>query len=404
MGEKRSASSVAGCPVSWGQFMGDMSPEEFLEEYWEKRFAVSHFDEEFGRSLFTLEDFDRLMQSVDVKSNNFRAVKTEHEKTWHGNQEIRSRDDAFTAFAEGATLVLHNVQEQQPGLAKLCRTLSQVLWQPHAVNVYLTPIISKQGQQGLPVHIDGHDVFVFQLLGRKEWQVWDKATEYPTDDICEQPDPSSLGEPVKELTLEAGDLFYLPRGYPHRAQSAGDVPSLHLTVGTRSITWGTVLRRILDHGEHHEPNLRKCLPVGWAQERDKVKEQLSQIVEKLLFESEAPASALEFLHSRISSTSSTSLHGRIVDVGRLHELTDGSVLNLREEVACEMSVDTERVYLRLLGKQISFPVTTASALRRVFEMKSFTPESLSDSLDEESRITLVKTLIKQGLLTVVSTN
>ena len=41
-----------------------------------------------------------------------------------------------------------------------------------------------------------------------------------------------IGEPVLEVTLNAGDLLYFPRGFVHQANALPDTHSLHITIST----------------------------------------------------------------------------------------------------------------------------------------------------------------------------
>jgi JmjC domain len=59
------------------------------------------------------------------------------------------------------------------------------------------------------------------------------------------PTLDELGEPTLDLTLTSGDCLYLPRGYPHAAETI-DAASSHLTIGVLAITWQRAVRRALD--------------------------------------------------------------------------------------------------------------------------------------------------------------
>ncbi|CAJ1447340.1 unnamed protein product, partial [Effrenium voratum] len=76
------------------------------------------------------------------------------------------------------------------------------------INAYLTP----PGAIGKPPHVDDHDVLVLQLSGSKRWTLEDGK--------------------AAQVTLQTGDVLYLPQGLPHHAAAQEDpLPSLHLAVG-----------------------------------------------------------------------------------------------------------------------------------------------------------------------------
>ncbi|MFV0308774.1 MAG: JmjC domain-containing protein, partial [Desertimonas sp.] len=125
---------------------------------------------------------------------------------------------------------------------------------------YLTPAAAK----GLELHFDFHDVFVVQLDGHKRWRIWSPLarTEIPVRDGATPPMPrwDEVGEPLFDLTLGPGDCLYLPRGFPHCAETVADA-SAHLTIGVMARTWQQAIRHALDEALV-EPSLREALPVG----------------------------------------------------------------------------------------------------------------------------------------------
>lgn len=130
------------------------------------------------------------------------------------------------AFADGCTIVLNNVQRRVPAVAALARQFECAFGQPVGANAYLTP----PGGAGLAPHFDDHDVFVLQLEGTKYWYVHPPASDLPLRGGHFDVDPIALGDALVERSIGPGSLFYIPRGFVHRAQ-AGTEASLHLTLG-----------------------------------------------------------------------------------------------------------------------------------------------------------------------------
>ena len=135
----------------------------------------------------------------------------------------------------GATLVLQALQRTWPPLIELCRRLERELSHPVQANAYLTPA----GASGLARHADDHDVLVLQSSGHKSWDV------------------AGLGA----ITAAPGDVLYLPAHTEHSAEAQGEV-SLHITIGILRVTYGHVLRRLLDRLDGVD--LDAPLPVGFA--------------------------------------------------------------------------------------------------------------------------------------------
>lgn len=145
----------------------------------------------------------------------------------------------------GATVVLQGLQFTDPHLGRFANNLALALDHPVQINAYLSPVAAK----GLELHFDFHDVFVVQIAGRKRWRVWPPLdrTQEPVrgGPPVSMPTFDELGEPLLDLTLVAGDCLYLPRGFPHSAQTI-ESASGHLTVGVKAITWQRVVRRAVD--------------------------------------------------------------------------------------------------------------------------------------------------------------
>jgi lysine-specific demethylase/histidyl-hydroxylase NO66 len=156
--------------------------------------------------------------------------------------------------------VLQGLQLTDPHLGRFANNLALAVDHPVQINAYLTPA----GTKGLELHFDFHDVFVVQLDGEKRWRVWAPLarTERPVRDGARPSMPTwdEVGEPLLDVTLEAGDCLYLPRGFPHAAEALASSSS-HLTVGVMARTWQQAARHALD-AALADPELRNAIPLG----------------------------------------------------------------------------------------------------------------------------------------------
>jgi hypothetical protein len=163
----------------------------------------------------------------------------------------RSIDDviqpnrALELHAAGATMVLQGLQFTDPRLARMANNLALDLDHAVQVNAYLSPAAAR----GLELHFDQHDVFVLQLAGRKRWRVWEplERTRLPvrSGPPVKMPTFDELGTPTIDRALEAGDCLYLPRGFPHAAETVDD-SSAHLTIGVLPLMWHQAVRHAVD--------------------------------------------------------------------------------------------------------------------------------------------------------------
>jgi hypothetical protein len=128
---------------------------------------------------------------------------------------------------------------------------------PHVyANAYLTPPKS----QTVPPHADDRDVLIFQLCGRKLWNVYSKIPikhPYPNEQVGK----GNLDVPLDVLTgplayndyLNEGDVLYIPRGMVHEAKTsttdtnAANEFSFHITIAIATHDWtlgGNLLERM----------------------------------------------------------------------------------------------------------------------------------------------------------------
>ena len=174
--------------------------------------------------------------------------------------DVVAPNNVVDRYRRGDTVVLQGLHHTNPHLARLANNLALALDHPVQVNAYLSPASAR----GLDLHFDFHDVFVVQLGGSKRWRVWAPLprTTHPVKGrhSIAAPRLDELGDPLLDLTLEAGDCLYLPRGYPHAAETT-DQPSDHLTIGLVAVTWQRVLRKAID-AEVAAGRLTASLPVG----------------------------------------------------------------------------------------------------------------------------------------------
>jgi hypothetical protein len=119
----------------------------------------------------------------------------------------------LSALGSGATLVLQGLNRFWPPLSDLCRRLSSEIGHPVFANAYLTPSAAR----GFGAHRDPYHAWLVQSEGGKSWRLWAPGADHAAD------------PPTLEITLERGDVLWIPRGWWHSGASI-DTPSLHLTL------------------------------------------------------------------------------------------------------------------------------------------------------------------------------
>lgn len=219
--------------------VGSTAAGRFVAAYWEQRpLRVRASRARDGlRRLLSTRDVSRLLLRGGLRYPQVRVVREGLELPWPifshaitiGSHVI---DDAVEGrrvielHRAGATIVMQALQWYWPPLTAFCGALGHRLGHGVRANAYMTPASSR----GFDAHWDTHDVFVVQLEGSKHWRVYDSPLRLPGPS---QPfDPARWTRRVtpQSMTLRAGDVLYLPRGFIHDA-TAGVEPSLHVSLG-----------------------------------------------------------------------------------------------------------------------------------------------------------------------------
>ncbi|HZT44559.1 MAG TPA: cupin domain-containing protein [Gaiellaceae bacterium] len=289
-------------------------------------------------------------------------------------------DRVATAFAEGATIVLQGLHLNWTPLAKFCRALESDLGHPVQANSYYTP----RGSQGFAVHHDTHDVFVLQVAGEKHWRIYDPLLELP---LKKQRYSKALGEhgpPVQELTLQAGDTLYLPRGWLHDALTS-ETDSLHVTVGVNVHTWIDAVRLALDECEE-DVEFRRSVPADG--------ELQAALLDRLAGRLEA-AEVARRARAKLVGSRRPILDGQLEEMRTLDRLTVETPLERRSTVIANLDGTT----LSFEGKRVTVPDYARAELEAIYDAGGpFTAAELPGELDDASRLVLVRRLIREGFV------
>jgi ribosomal protein L16 Arg81 hydroxylase len=373
-----------------------VEPSSFFADHWERRPLVVRRGEP-GRfsELLNVSDVDRLVCETAIRVPAFRLVKDGSQLPlsdytddipWRPGSfsQTAAVDRVAATFTAGATLVLQALHLHWPPAALYCRELEARLGFPVQANAYLTPAAA----QGFAVHHDTHDVFVLQVSGRKRWRLYEPVLELPLRDQRWSADLGEVGPAIEELTLEAGDTLYLPRGWPHEATTSKE-ESLHLTIGMHPPTRMDALRTALEGCADDLEFRRSVGPDG---------ELPADLVERLAARLR-PEEVARRARRRFAAGRRPILHDQMHQLRALPELTVDSPLERRPTVIAVLEWDGARPVLVFEGKEIRFPPKAGAAVEAVAVLdRAFTPAELPGRLDEPGRLVLVRRLIREGFL------
>jgi hypothetical protein len=246
--------------LEFDQVIAPLGREAFLSRYWEQGWL--HQPGTAGRfsGLLGWDELSALLDNTRMAPPHIRLSQDgntlEPERYIYtppgaGNHPRIDPGRLTALLAEGATLVLHGVEDIAPKVRDLSASFRDALQARNHVNLYA----GWHGQNGFDLHWDAHEVMVLQLHGRKRWQVFAPTQDYPLDAGVP---PKPTGAPVWDGMLNDGDILYLPRGWWHVAHPVNE-PSMHLTFGIAPLNGLNLLNWLAGRLRGHV-HLRRDLP------------------------------------------------------------------------------------------------------------------------------------------------
>ncbi|WP_035060682.1 cupin domain-containing protein [Andreprevotia chitinilytica] len=216
------------------QLLGGLSPQQFLDEYWQKkplliRQAVTDFPE-----LIDLPRLIELAQRDDVESRLIEFKKNR----WH-MEHGPFRKARFDKLPESDwTVLVSNVNQHVDHVSEL---LYRFNFLPYTRLDDLMISYAPEGGSVGP-HYDSYDVFLLQVGGTKRWQISsDDAGNFIEDaPIRVLKDFAS----EQEWVLEHGDMLYLPPKYAHHGVAL--TPGMTYSIGFRAPKTQEIAGRFLE--------------------------------------------------------------------------------------------------------------------------------------------------------------
>jgi len=236
------------------------------------------------QGFYTMKDLEKALEDDFLDA---ARGSTDNRKGWRITTVSNPRGDSFEearmtyddvlAALEKGTVIFNAAGAHIPKLAGPCMAVTDAASTPNALNLYVT---AAGKRTSAPPHTDKQDVIVVQSQGRKFWRVYkpldpslkpmaDLFARGKGDDDLPLYTLQETGELLVETTLEAGDVLFVPGGFPHTTGTAldaseNDDTSLHLTFNIDTHVWD------LDYLSVRRLALRRaCVPdTALGQSRD----------------------------------------------------------------------------------------------------------------------------------------
>ena len=375
----------------------------FLNSHWQKMpLHISNRGQGYFQKFFTIDRFEAELAGGHFHPDVLRLfdagerLPVETYLDPSGRPRMR---DLFRLFAEGKTINYY-IHYSDPKIASLCRDVETKLHFKTKPALFLTP----REANGLGAHYDYVDIFVLQLWGKKTWRLFEPVFDSPIRDQDRLAiDKTRLGEPVLEAELQCGDVLYLPRGYIHEPFTT-DEPSLHLSLGITFFVWYDLLKEILERAVSGDALLRQPIPSELLKDPDSTgfDEVIGQALAVLQTHAKTGPAVRKLLEG-VYLDQPQHTGGQFRQLARLAEIGPETLVVQRDVATGFVADGGEIAELVFSGDKLTGPGHLAPILRDIAARKEpFRPVDLVCSLNEKSRLVLIRKLVQQGYLKIAA--
>ena len=370
---------------------------EFLRDYYEKKPLLSpnnkcrNFDD-----LISLKKLDHLLTTSELPPASIDMARSKPPIS-KANFTFKSgnidRGAVVRHYQRGATIIFPQINLAIDELANFCRNLEFELSCKVQTNVYLTP----RNSQGFKTHYDDHDVFIMQIHGKKNWNLYQQAVEKPFRGEPFDSSEHEAGRLNLNFTMEPGDCLYIPRGYMHDATNVGSEPSLHITVGLLVKKWADLMLEVLSEVALNNSEFRESLPVGFAKkdfDMSNARTDFRKLVDTFANEADFD-NVFNMFKQEYYRTRKPNLKGALMQssVG----IETGTSYRLRENFQFAIKSEGEQTVVSCAGGDLKFSVSAEVGLRFILEGNSFDRNHFSDLPNDEGK-EIIEKLIAFGVI------
>ncbi|MBC2778179.1 JmjC domain-containing protein [Parasphingopyxis marina] len=300
--------------------------------------------------------------------------------------------DVYENLSKGGAVQFVGIERVLPDthpLASAFQALGALIGaKPQKIAVFLSP-----PGQAIPVHKDPFEVFTLQIAGRKTWHLFDFHAPMTADEAI---DP---GQPPREsVTLEPGDMLYVPKGQAHRVDS-GEGLAISASLVFAPPSWEKLADYLAETIGDDRDFWQALPPDGIAGDFEAMRGKLKAALDAL----DPTAFA-----ARIAAERAASLQGlpaNHLETALAVDIFDADTLiRLRPGPAPLVSSDGERAFLvSAYDDPISGPIDALAAFRFIAEATSpFRIVDICSVLSPSSKVAIARKLARRGVVQIVS--
>lgn len=216
---------------------GDLTVEEFLRDYWQKKPLVVRNALPSFTSPISPEELAGLACEEDASAR--LILEKGGLRPWELRYGPFEEKEFMELREKHWTLLVQEVDRWVPDVARILNFFRFAPnWRIDDVMVSYAPDGGSVG-----AHVDNYDVFLLQGLGQREWRIGTMPVE--EEDLVPDIEVSMLRdwEPDETYVLEQGDMLYLPPRVAHHGIAVGN--SMTYSIGFRAPSHEEILNGFL---------------------------------------------------------------------------------------------------------------------------------------------------------------
>ncbi len=373
-----------------------ISEYEFSQNYWGKKALYLEGSKDKFSDLFNWQKLNEILNSNISPHPAIILAKSGAKSTPKNHREL------IEALRNGSTAVVQNIDQYDSKLSDFLDQISYELVHNTRFNLYL----SFPSKAGYLTHYDTHDVFIFQISGKKKWRIFSETIKNPL--FVQKKHGVSIPREdciYIDQVLTEGDLLYIPRGHWHDAIATEEL-SVHLTLaafprtGIYFMNW--IMNELTEILE-----FRNNFPLIYPSDREssiraKYHEHINTLKKQLIQFLEEPNLIDNFYNYIVSNTTSRPNFG-LPYINGIENADKLKTLNFRRPPRIFRLISEESsIFIVFNGKKITLPSICSSIIEFVFSQEFFNYEGLklNSNLDDVDILKLINLLLEEEIIIV----
>lgn len=364
----------------------------FLNKLFEKKSVlVRKSAENYFDSLLSEKELDNLLcatllnkQSIRIAKNGKIIPEDNYTDLVKGERFV-SNEKILDHLADKHTIIVEGIHRYIHQINVLCKQLQEDFQSSVFINCYVTPASSS----GFDIHYDPHCVFIVQIMGSKKWLIAERpSVTLPIEGVLT---PEHNPGKTETLTLEKGDVLYLPRGMKHKAETQEEF-SVHLTIGIYPVMANEIYKSILDEFTKKHKEMRKGII---SKEYDF--QELKALADFLNKSKKNKKLVPTLLQNKILNENSWAIQkNRLSGIIKADILLKNTIVQITTGLIYHLQKEKEGVILYFNNKEIRIDGIEVNDILILKEPKEI--QALFSQLSVVQKIRLAKLLLKNGFL------